>query len=306
MSVWIDHEGGVLGGPVARSKPRDDHYWFRRLATLRNGRRPPQRAFRNSGPQLCAAAHILDDSCGCNRGVVAFDDRAADDEVIRLRRDRLRGSSGTLVVVGRGARQPYPWCHDYELFLSCELTDAVWVVVWGCDDAIAAARDRSLHAHSDQLFNGAKVAEIAQAILIDTGQHRDREDFQSRIAPSLDRGFHDLAVAMHGNETKTPFRCPRDPLFHGLADVEHLGIQEDFLAALDQLVDQVVEPGGELQPQADFEKRNQPVQFADQVASLADARHVKRDDKSVFDPVGDLTGERHSTFTAKSDDRGRA
>ena len=103
---------------------------------------------------------------------------------------------------------------------------------------------------------------------------------------------------MDGDKADAAFCRTRDPLLHGLADVEHLGVDKDLLAAFDQVVDQGVEPGGELQPRADFEKRNQPVQLTDQVASLADARHVERDDQSVFEPFGDLPGERHWIFTA--------
>src|SRR6516162_9631891 len=153
--------------------------------------------------------------------MLAFDDWAADHEVVRPSSDRLRGCSGALVIVGRRPRQPYARSHDQQAFLPGELADPAWVVVWCRDDAVAAARDRSFYPYTDQLLDRAQIAEIAQPILIDTGQDRDGKDLQSRATPPLHRGFHDLIVAMHGDKADASFCHPHESLLHGLADVEH-------------------------------------------------------------------------------------
>jgi hypothetical protein len=51
--------------------------------------------------------HIGDDLPGRERRIVALDDRAADDEIVRSRGNRLRRGAGALVIVGRGAGKPY-------------------------------------------------------------------------------------------------------------------------------------------------------------------------------------------------------
>ena len=100
---------------------------------------------------------------------------------------------------------------------------------------------------------------------------------------------------MDGDKADAAFGHPLDPLSHGLADIEHLGVEKDLFAATDQIVEQPVEAGGEFQPQPDFEKRNHPVEPVDKRARRADARHVERHDQPIFDPFGDFARERHST-----------
>ena len=66
-------------------------------------------------------------------------------------------------------------------------------------------------------------------------------------------------------------------------------------AAPDQIVEQAVEPGGELQPQPDLEKRNQSMEPIDNGSRLGDVRYVERDDQPIFDPLGNVTGTRPHT-----------
>ena len=87
---------------------------------------------------------------------------------------------------------------------------------------------------------------------------------------------------MNGDEGDPAFRCPRYSLFHSLPNVEHLGVEKDVLLFGEQVIEQAIEAGGELQPQAELGERNHPLQLVDQHPSLAYARHVKRDDQAIF------------------------
>src|SRR6478735_2352243 len=113
--------------------------------------------------RLCRASHVLDDRRRGAGGVVASYDRAADDEIIRTSRDRLRRGARPLVVVGGRAGEPNPRRGDQQPLLSRELANPVRVVVRRGDDAVAAALDRSFDAQPDQVLDTAQIAEFAQA-----------------------------------------------------------------------------------------------------------------------------------------------
>src|SRR5262249_40372774 len=104
----------------------------------------------------------------------------------------------------------------------------------------------------------------------------------------LGRGSDHIAVHVDCDKIDAAFRRSRHSLFDCLPDVEHLRVKENLLAFIKKLLDQAVKSGGELQPQPEFEKRDQPVQVADQPASLGDALDVERDDEAILDSNRDV------------------
>ncbi len=109
---------------------------------------------------------------------------------------------------------------------------------------------------------------------------------------------------MHGDKADAAFSRSGDTLFDRFADIQHLGVKKDLLVPGQKLVDQPVEPGGELQPRSEFEKGRDAIQLVDQQARLGDRRHVEGDDQTVFDPLGNFAAEgdwTHVILPAPSD-----
>src|SRR5947208_16044036 len=101
------------------------------------------------GTRLRRASHVLDD---CHRragGVVAPDDWAADNKVIRTRRDGLRRGPGPPVIIDGRAGKPDPGCGDQQPLLSREFADPVRIVVRCRDDPVAAGFDRPFYLQLD-------------------------------------------------------------------------------------------------------------------------------------------------------------
>src|SRR6266849_7252506 len=101
--------------------------------------------------------YIGDDLPGRERRIVALDDRAADDEIVRSRGNRLRRGAGALVIVGRGAGKPYSRRRDQQARRPGELPDPVWIVVRSGDDPVTAVGDGLLHAQPDQFLHGTQI-----------------------------------------------------------------------------------------------------------------------------------------------------
>ncbi len=119
----------------------------------------------------------------------------------------------------------------------------------GRNDAVAAGSDRlsrTLQTSSSTRQADAHLGEIARQ---DARQHRDDEDLEP-LALGLRRGFHDRAIAMHGQE-----RCPgAAELAHGRrhrrGNVVELQVGEDLLVASNEPIEQleVVPRRRELEP----------------------------------------------------------
>ena len=63
-----------------------------------------------------------------------------------------------------------------------------------------------------------------------------------------------LTFAGDEKEADATLRRTPHPLPHGFADVEHLGVEKNLLAAAEQVVEQAFETGGEDQPQPELEE----------------------------------------------------
>ena len=95
---------------------------------------------------------------------------------------------------------------------------------------------------------------------------------------------------MHGDEADAALGGALDALAHGLADIEHLGVEKDALALADQLVEQELEAGREDQPQPELIKRDDTVEPRRHRAGGIDRRQIERNDEPVGDAVGDGAG----------------
>src|SRR5207302_394985 len=114
-------------------------------------------------------------------------------------------------------------------------------VVGARNDTVAAPGDAFRHPAADEIGDTAAVAELAQSGLVEAGQGGDCQDAQFAAAAPLDCGADDVAVAMHGDEADAAPGGAAHALADGLADVEHLGIEEDALARAHQRLEKSFE-----------------------------------------------------------------
>jgi hypothetical protein len=147
------------------------------------------------------------------------------------------------------------------------------------DHAVATQFERAAAPRQHQAGNIDVVAEIPKIAAVEAGEHGDRQNFKiSLIAAGR---FHDAVIAMDGGEGDRAVAQPAHRGAHGFGDIEHLEIDENLLAAIDQPVHQLEVPACHAQLQAELVETHGISQALHQVARQRRLRHVEGKDQPV-------------------------
>ncbi len=232
----------------------------------------------DAGSRGLNSAEFSEDAAGFGARVRGAGDLAADDEVSGSGGDGFGGSGDALLIALPGPGAAHSGGDDDGI--GAEDGAHAGGFERRANDAIDGGFLGFADAECDEVFDGTGIAEVGEIGLIEAGEDGDAEEAERCIGAAFDSGAHDGVAAVYGEQVDAEAGDLGGGSLHGFGDVVKLEIEEDFVAGVEEFVDEG-DAGGGVEFHADFVESGGVPDGADEGAGFVRGGDVEGYDDGV-------------------------